>query len=131
MFSDYVKITHIEASTMLDMARKEIIPASISYMKEISEAVVNFQNIGIDSTFKKSLLGKISENTDSLSKELDNLAESVEKLDGIKEVSAQANFVRDSVIPTMNKVRLYADNLETLVAKKYWPVPTYGEMLFV
>jgi glutamine synthetase len=131
MFSDYVKITHIEASTMLDMAKKEIIPASLSYMKEISETVVNFQNIGIDSTFKKSLLAKISENTDSLSKELDNLAESVEKLDSIKEVSEQANFARDSVIPTMNKVRLYADNLETLVAKKYWPFPTYGEMLFV
>ena len=58
-------------------------------------------------------------------------AESVEKLDSIKEVSEQANFARDSVIPTMNKVRLYADNLETLVAKKYWPFPTYGEMLFV
>ncbi|MBQ5602743.1 MAG: glutamine synthetase III [Clostridia bacterium] len=131
MFSDYVKITHIEASTMLDMAKKEIIPASLSYMKEISETVVNFQSIGIDSTFKKSLLAKISENTDSLAKELDNLSESLEKLDSIKEVSEQANFARDSVIPTMNKVRLYADNLETLVAKKYWPFPTYGEMLFV
>ncbi len=131
MYGDYVKVTHIEASTMLDMAKKEIIPAALSYMKEISDTIVNMQNIGLDSSAYRTLASKISANTTALSASLDKLSARLDKLDSIKAVSEQAEFCRDEVIPTMNEIRGYADELETLVAKKYWPFPTYGEMLFV
>ncbi len=131
MFGDYVKVTHIEASTMLDMAKKEIIPAALSYMKEIAETVVSFCEIGLDASSYKTLASKISQNTASLSASLDELTSRLEKLNSIKAISEQAEFCRDSVIPKMNEIRSYADELETLVARKYWPFPTYGEMLFV
>ena len=61
----------------------------------------------------------------------DSLEKLIEKLDGTRAVSAQAEFARDEVIPKMNEIRRSADELEMLVAKKYWPFPTYGDMLFV
>ena len=100
-------------------------------MKEISDTVVNLSSIGIDSSVSKALLSDISENTSLLSVALDKLSEELARLDSISEVSVQADFARDNVIPTMNLIRRHADILETLVAKKYWPFPTYGEMLFV
>ena len=131
MFGDYVKVTRIEASTMIDMAKKEIIPAALSYMKEISDTVVNFSGIGLDASTYKALAEKISLNTASLAASVEKLSSELESLADVKTDSEQAAFSRDSIIPTMNEIRKYADELETLVAKKYWPFPTYGEMLFV
>ena len=131
MCSDYVKVTHIEASTMIDMAKKEIIPACISYLKEISETAVNLQSIGLDASSCKSLAEKISENVSGLQKSLDGLSSLLEKLDSTKDVSLQTEFARDEIIPKMGEIRSFADTLETLVARKHWPFPTYGEMLFV
>ena len=130
MFEDYVKVTHIEASTMLDMAKKEIIPASITYLKEVSDTVISLSEIGVDGGAYKKLASDISSSLSSLSASLDDLSELIKKLDSTRGASTQAELSRDEIIPKMNEIRKYADTLETLVAKKYWPFPTYGEMLF-
>ncbi|MBQ8743218.1 MAG: glutamine synthetase III [Clostridia bacterium] len=131
MSSDYVKVTHIEASTMIDMAKREIIPASLSYLREVSSTIVSLGEIGLDTSSYRSLAEKISKNTADLQKAVDELSSLLDGLDSAKNVTRQTELARDGVIPKMSEVRAFADTLETLVARKYWPFPTYGDMLFI
>jgi glutamine synthetase len=131
MCSDYVKVTHIEASTMIDMAKREIVPASLSYLSEISSTIVSLGEIGLDTSSYRSLAEKISKNTADLQKAVDELSRLLDSLDSTKNVAYQTELSRDEIIPKMNEVREFADTLETLVARKYWPFPTYGDMLFI
>ncbi len=131
MSSDYVKVTHIEASTMIDMAKREIIPASLSYLREVSSTIVSLGEIGLDTSSYWSLAEKISKNTADLQKAVDELSSLLDGLDSAKNVTRQTELARDGVIPKMSEVRAFADTLETLVARKYWPFPTYGDMLFI
>ncbi len=131
MFGDYVKTSHIEAATMLDMAKKEIVPAAVTYISELSETAINLAKISLDENRVVAMASRLSNELTALTTALTTLSEKLDALDAISKVSEQADFVRDSLIPTMKEVRAHADTLETLVARKYWPFPTYGEMLFV
>lgn len=132
LFENYCKTVNIEALTMLDMVKKEIIPAVCSYMKDLSGTAIA----------KKALSPEIScELEESLVSKLTTLSESVynkarkleEELDGVKKhdtVQAHAVYFRDVVLSTMQQLRAAADEIEALVGEKYWPYPTYAQMLF-
>ncbi len=130
---NYAKVLHIEASTMLSMARKDIVPAAIRYGHEMAQAIISKRNAirGINTKVEERLLTRIQKHTAALVVALDALDECMEKVDALKEDGqARANYYRDEVIPAMDALRVEADTLEMLVAKDMWPLPSYGDILF-
>ena len=132
MLENYCKLMNIEALTMTEMARKEIIPAVISYIKDVSKTIVNVKAAvpsaltDAEEEIVTSLSALISKANTAL-KELEALTISANT---IRDHSECAEFYLNSVIPKMNELRSICDNAETLTAESYWPFPTYGDILF-
>ena len=132
MLENYCKVLHIEALTMLEMARKEILPAVISYTNEVAKNVKLKKEIGVcsDNDASLALCRRLASLTDALyakTAELDSTVVGVDHTDNSLEASA---YCRDRLVPAMNSLRSVADELETIVSEEYWPYPTYSELLF-
>jgi glutamine synthetase len=130
ILEEYYKVLHIEALTMLDMASTEIIPAVLTYSKEIADTIVAKKQIGISCEAEAKLLTNISEYNNKLSAALPDLTLMLEEAADICSAEERANYYRDNVLSKMQEMRAAADKLETLTAAKYWPFPTYGDLLF-
>ncbi len=127
----YSKVINIEALTSISMIKQEIIPAVIEYIKDVSSATSNLLAVGgIDCMFEKNLLAKLNGLVSELSRNCDILSEAEEDAAICACHIEKAGKFKDLVIPAMNKCRSIADELETLVGKKYWPFPTYSDLLF-
>ena len=131
LMENYAKVINIEAQTMLDMAGKDILPAALTNIAELTDTMLKKKELGLTAKAETALCAKISGLADSLSEKIDAL--------GAAECGAKAHaasapeeavYYRDAVIPAMNELRAVADELEMCVAKKYWPFPTYGDILF-
>lgn len=133
LLDNYNKTLHIEALTMVDIAKKEIIPAVCNYTKDLSEGVCAKKKISpkFNCALEEHLIEKISDLSADLLQNLENLDKQIE-LYPHYEYSAYelGKFIRDNLIPAMNDVRKVADELETIVGKEYWPFPTYEDLLF-
>lgn len=129
---NYIKTLHIEALTMIDMAKKDIIPAVCSYIKDLSEQAVNKKSISesISCELEINLLDKLSSLSASLYKKLEALEQAVAKADSIDDLKSHADFYKDTVFVSMQELRAAADEIESLVGEKYWPYPTYEDLLF-
>jgi len=126
LMETYDKALHIEALTMLDMANRRILPASLAYLKELSE-LANFRG-------RMNGLGRLPDRVFELCEQLYARSQALEKAVRAAEQIADATtagvYYKDQVIPAMNALRETADGLETVVGAQYWPFPTYGEILF-
>ena len=129
-YESYCKIVNIEALTMLDMARREIVPAVMRYIREVSETAIAADSLGIDTSVEKDIISKETASLRALTAVADILETAVNNAKAIDEYSEMSFAIRDNVIPAMSEVRKYADELETLTAKSYWPWPGYSELLF-
>lgn len=127
----YVKIIEVEAKTMLNMARREILPAAIGYSDELANGLAAKASIGlnIEKTADKRLMDRLMKLNDKLLKAIEKLEKdagaSVTKKDSLE----VAQYHRDVIIPDMEKLRTISDEIETLVDKAYWSFPTYTEIL--
>ena len=130
MLDEYCKTIGIEAQTMTDMAKKDILPAAAAYIKELSETAKLAGELGADTSFEADLVKRISKLAGETYKRVKKLEEALEESRGIRDVLEQANCCRDKVFTAMNELRASADGIEALVGEKYWPYPTYGKMLF-
>jgi glutamine synthetase len=131
LLENYCKTLHIEALTMTDLVKKDIIPACISYQNELVQLLNGKKacggyNIGLE----EHLLGKISKLSGCMLEKLDSLENALLGTKGESDVLTLAKFYREQVFRAMSELRLIVDELETLVAKKYWPLPAYAEMLY-
>ena len=127
----YCKTLHIEALAMIDMVKGNIIPACIDYQNDLAKLLQKKKACGdYDVSLEEHLLGKISKLTSGLLKKLNVLEDAVLESKGGSDALAHATFYRDKIFAGMAELRLIVDELETLVSKKHWPVPTYAEMLF-
>lgn len=128
---EYSKTIHIEATTLIDMVNRQVLPACTGYAGKVA-AAVNAKKLAIPTLECKSESALISEITALV----DNLENAVTELEKAVALSAEysgsdlAHYTRNSIIPLMDDVRGYADSLELIVDQKDWPYPTYGEMLF-
>ncbi len=129
---NYCKTIRIEANVMIDMAQKEILPAVDEYLKSLCETGKAAGQFNL-----KRIPAHLEKLTSILSKLSDEIYESTEKLSYVLvkkfetgEVSEHAAYIRDEVIPAMNRLRLCCDEAETITAEKYWPYPTYASLLF-
>lgn len=127
----YCKSIHIEALTMVDMVKQYFIPASISFQKELASLLKLKTEIGdIDSSVERELLGQIAELTKSLLQKLTTLESAILETKDQSDVISLAKFYREVIFHNMTELRMIVDELETLVAKKNWPLPTYTEILY-
>ena len=113
---------------MLEMIRKEIVPASISYSSKLAESVASKKEIGLDASAELELCRSITNDTSALLSFADKLDEDVRKTP--EDVYEAARYSADVLIPDMDNSRGIADHLETVVDKKEWPMPTYSDILF-
>ncbi len=132
MLENYCKVLHIEALTMLEMARKEILPAVISYTNNVAENVKLRKDIGVcsENDAALSLCRKLTKLTDSLYAKTAELDSTVNGISHTADSLESSAYCRDRLVPAMNALRTVADELETIVSEKYWPYPTYSELLF-
>lgn len=132
ILENYCKVVNIEALTALDMAKKDIIPAVFSYIKDLAKTVSLKKNIGLDVSedAETVMISKLSKLANSLSAKTDALDSALLNLDSSSSAEEQAKYFRNTVISAMQELRAVADQLETMVGAKYWPFPCYGELLF-
>ncbi len=129
---NYCKTVTIEGLTMVDMARKDILPAVESYVKDIAETAVAKNAIApeVSGRYEKNLLAKLSRIVDEIDAATQRLDVSLVQLKTIGDVTEASVMIRDEILPRMTELRLVCDEAETLVAEKYWPFPTYEKILF-
>ena len=132
MLDNYCKTVTIEANTMVDMARKQILPAVEAYVKEVSKTAVAKKQFAPDASceYEKKTVTKLSLLMEQILDKTEMLEDEIMKLKFISDVKQESYAIRDSILPKMGELRAVADEAETLTADKYWPFPTYGELLF-
>lgn len=129
---NYSKVINIEATTMVEMAKRDILPASVKYVQELSETVLAKRQVSanIVCDFEESRIEENSKLIDSMYKALGELESKLAQAHEMGEGQKQAEFYHDEVLAAMEELRKYADELEQCTAKEYWPFPTYGDLLF-
>ncbi|MBQ8966335.1 glutamine synthetase III [Ruminococcus sp.] len=130
LLDEYCKTINIEALTMADMAKKDILPAVATYIKELAETASLAKACGADTSFEDDLVKRLSSLAAQTYRKLSALEEAEVKAREIDDVEALANYYHDTVFVAMGELRAAADEIETLVGEKYWPYPTYGQLLF-
>lgn len=130
LLDEYCKTINIEARTMIDMAKKDILPAVMSYVKDLSETAAAASALGADLTVEKELVTRLSAYAAETYKALRALEEAEEEVTKLGSTEAAANYFRDVVLPRMDALRKPADEMEALCGEKYWPYPTYEQLLF-
>lgn len=130
LLDNYSKIINIEALTMLDMANRELIPASLKYLNKLASLCVNLKAAGAASKAANELLDKVAGLVDSFEARTAALKTAVDNASAIECPKENAKAYRDSVIPAMADVRAVSDELETIIPANVWPLPTYADLLF-
>ncbi len=131
ILEEYYKVVHIEALTMLDMAKTEIMPAVLTYSNELANTLLAKKQLGgIPCTAEEKLLKNISTLNDTMSDNIDALTEVLDAAASCTTAEETACYYRNTVLPAMDALRAAADALEVLTAAKYWPFPTYSELMF-
>ena len=129
LVEEYSKVIHIEALTALEMAKQEIIPACLEYSTVLSNSLINKKSLGIETPNELNAFVDMTKKTEELIETVNLLQKSVDGMSS-KEGYELALYCKDDVIPAMNAVRKSADELEMAVGKKYWPFPTYSDLLY-
>ncbi|MCD8356762.1 MAG: glutamine synthetase III [Clostridia bacterium] len=130
LLEEYAKLIKIESRTMVDMAKKDILPAVASYVKELSEIACNKKTLGIDAALEVKEIKKLSDLSVDADAKIDILAAAIAGGNGIENMQEAANYQRNTVIPAMEELRKVADEMEVNTAAKYWPFPAYDKLLF-
>ena len=131
LLENYYKVINIEALTMPDMSKKLILPAAIEYTKLICETIVAKNTAGIDSTLETKLANELSAITSSLGLAIKTLDEKrIASKEHEDTVEGLARYYREEVFVAMQSLRAVADELEMAMPAKYWPIPTYTDLLF-
>ena len=129
---NYCKTVNIEGLTMVDMARKEILPAVEAYLGNLSGTVAAKTAAvpGLACQYEKDLISKLSKLADEISDAASSLDTTLIRLKAIPDVTDAAYVIRDVVLQKMAELRVVCDEAESITADKYWPFPTYGDLLF-
>ena len=132
LLENYSKTVNIEALTMVDMARKEILPAVEGYTKSLAEtlAAKKAAVAGLPCKYETATITKLSELSDEIADATAVLDSEIAKFQAIEDVTEAANDIRDVILGKMDALRAVCDEAETITAKEFWPFPTYSDLLF-
>ena len=131
-YENYSKTIHIEALTMLDMVCKEIIPSVSSYIHELTQTALSKKQLmpNIDCYTEETLITKLNDLSNQLYRYMEQLQAAMDKVSAITDVAETAQYYCHIVLDVMQKLRSVADELELYTDKRWWPYPSYGEILF-
>ena len=129
-YENYAKAINIEAKAMIDIAAKQIIPAVVKYTKELADTVLAVKEAGADASVQAEMLADISGLLTETKAALKKLEAVTEEAAGTEEGKVQSEFYHFSVVPAMEGLRTPVDELEMIVDKEVWPMPSYGDLLF-
>ena len=132
MLENYCKTVCIEAQTMSDMARKQILPAVAHYAADVARDAAGKQALDPDIRcgYEAKLVKKLTAVAESIDTRVDVLDGAIARFKTLSDVTEGANFIRDEMLSRMTELRVAADEAETLTAESAWPFPTYGDLLF-
>ena len=130
MYETYAKVLKIETQTMIHMAGKHYIPAAIHYCTRLGQSIAAVTGTGVAAPVQKELLEKCSALLSQASEALEKLKVLLPQVDSMDDVPAMAMAYHDQIVPAMAALRKPVDELELLVDKAIWPVPTYGDLMF-
>ncbi|MDY3846591.1 MAG: glutamine synthetase III [Eubacteriales bacterium] len=129
---NYCKTVNIEALTMIDMARKDILPAVEEYSKVLADTLASKEKVlpGLSCKYEKDTLLSLSKLTDEIAAATNELEGATIKYTTISDVTEASEMIRDVILQKMAELRVVCDEAESMTAEKYWPFPTYGDLLF-
>ncbi|MBQ8074651.1 MAG: glutamine synthetase III [Oscillospiraceae bacterium] len=129
---NYVRTVRIEALTMADMARREILPAVMAFSTDAAKGIAAKKAVDAGSTcrYETGLVKRLGTLSDCMDAAVEELERAVTDLDSLENVTFQSLHIRDIILPKMKELRTACDEAETLTASSYWPFPTYGDLLF-
>lgn len=131
ILEEYSKAINIEAETMVNMSKKTITPAILKYVKSLSDGIAVKKSVGItETTVEETLANKLSALVSDMfekTNELDELIIQAKDVDGLVE---QSKYYQSVVLPKMNELRAISDEIEQNCSKEYWPLPSYGDLLY-
>lgn len=130
LLENYEKVLNIEAQTTVDMAKRQILPAVLKYEKDVCETISAKTAAGLRSSAESELADKLSALTDALSARIKTLEADIAQAHTMDGAADKAKYFHDTVFASMQSLRSVADELETVVAADYWPIPTYSDLLF-
>ncbi|MDE5946772.1 MAG: glutamine synthetase III [Oscillospiraceae bacterium] len=130
LLENYSKVINIEALTMLDITKKQILPACIAYTKTLCDSAISKKTLGIDESVEKLMASKLSSLTAGIVNEVKALDEKVISAQDCKEGEEMARFYHDEVFTQMQTLRASVDECEMCVPEKDWPLPSYTKLLF-
>ena len=127
---NYCKVLHIEALTMLDMARQDILPAVSAFAKELCDTATAKNALGVEAVYETETAARVSKLTTAVLTEVRTLEKASDDAEELVDVLTRACAYKDNVLSAMSALRESVDELEMLTARKYWPYPNYGDLLF-
>ena len=130
ILENYSKIINIEALTMLDMAKKQILPTGMGYVKQLCDSINSKKAAGVPADLEKKLADKVSALNSGISDAIDELDNCLIGVADAGNAEETAKYYRNTVFPAMQSLRAVADELETITPEKLWPFPTYGDLMF-
>ncbi|NLK87433.1 MAG: glutamine synthetase type III [Clostridiaceae bacterium] len=132
MVENYCKMLNIEALTMIEMARRDILPAILIYMKELGDTAFSKKSLtaAVDCDFEEKTIAKLSSLASTIFYSTETLKNSLCALKEITDMQKQAMEYKDKIIVEMQELRTAVDEAECITAQRYWPYPSYGELLF-
>lgn len=130
ILENYSKVINIEALTMLDMAKKQILPAGMEFAKELCDSVNAKKSAGVSADLEKKLADKVTALNAGISEAIDELDTKLIGAGDAGDAEATARYYRETVFAAMQSLRAVADELETITPENLWPFPTYGDLMF-
>lgn len=126
----YSKTVRIEARTMVEMARKQLLPATMEHVQNLCEAIATKKQIGFTSNTDEKIAKKLNELADRFYDSIERLEERITEANAVKEIQAQAEFFHDKVLAEMDIMRSIADEIELNMPASKWPIPAYSEIIY-
>lgn len=132
LLENYCKVIHIEALTMLEMVKKDIIPAVSSYINDLTQTALNKRALlpSLSCALEENIIQALSGLSSCLYNKMESLDDALLSKSQFASEQEHAVFAYDNIIPAMQELRAVADEIEILVGRSYWPYPTYGDLLF-
>ena len=130
LYETYSKVTNIEALTMIDMASKRLLPAIMRYSGDLADTVTSVEKAGGDASVHRASLVEICEYLKEAKKALEDLKEELQSVSKIESEKEKAFAYKEKITQNMAALRAPIDKLEMLVDKSYWPIPSYGDLMF-
>ena len=132
MLENYVKTVNIEGLTMVDMVRKNYLPAIERYLYRLSQTTVLMRQVSenVKCKYEVSTMERLSELTDFIMDAVISLEDALAKFKTLDDIFVSSAFVRDELLPAMDELRKYVDEAEMLTSQRDWPFPSYGQLLF-